>query len=232
MGEFGDDETRFVDARAGKNSGQSPITRASGRKTIVLARYATNRRLGAALHLQAYAALTRSPGARAYYDELRGRNIGHHAALRQLANRLVGILHGCLKTGAVYNEDTAWQHRRTDTADPSLLDKFRDGMSVQHPDLSGTDRFQHGFTSTMTRICPSCSVEPVNQQVTDVGTKTSGSVVSTLRRKPDTNWAIFSFGDLTLGVNVAPAKRRLQQQGERRRRRDRRAVKSRRPQAR
>jgi transposase len=118
MGEFGDDKTRFVDARARKNySGQSPITRASGRKTMVLARYATNRRLGAALHTQAYAALTGSPGARAYYDELRGRNIGHHAALRQLANRLVGILHGCLKTGSLYNEDTAWQHRRPGTAD-------------------------------------------------------------------------------------------------------------------
>jgi len=118
MGEFGDDKTRFVDARARKNySGQSPITRASGRKTVVLARYATNRRLGAALHMQAYSALSGSPGARAYYDELRARNIGHHAALRQLANRLVGILHGCLKTGAHYDEDTAWQHRRPDTAD-------------------------------------------------------------------------------------------------------------------
>jgi transposase len=117
LGEFGDDKGRFADARARKNySGQSPITRASGKKSVVLARYATNRRLGAALHLQAYAALTGSPGARAYYDELRGRNIGHHAALRQLANRLVGILHGCLKTATVYDEDTAWQHRQPNTA--------------------------------------------------------------------------------------------------------------------
>ncbi|MQA82220.1 MAG: IS110 family transposase [Streptosporangiales bacterium] len=117
MGEFGDDKTRFTDARARKNySGQSPITRASGRKKVVLARYATNRRLGAALHMQAYAALTGSPGARAYYDTLRDRGIGHHAALRQLANRLVGVLHGCLKTGALYDEDTAWQHHRADTA--------------------------------------------------------------------------------------------------------------------
>ncbi|MGH3097089.1 MAG: IS110 family transposase [Streptosporangiales bacterium] len=115
IGEFGDDKTRFTDARARKNySGQSPITRASGRKTVVLARYATNRRLGAALHMQAYAALTGSPGARAYYDALRGRGIGHHAALRQLANRLVGILHGCLKTGALYDESTAWQHHQAD----------------------------------------------------------------------------------------------------------------------
>ncbi len=116
LGEFGDDTGRFATARARKNySGQSPITRASGKKSIVLARYATNRRLGTALHLQAFSALGASPGARAYYDTLRARNIGHHAALRQLANRLVGILHGCLKTGTVYDEDTAWQHHYTDT---------------------------------------------------------------------------------------------------------------------
>lgn len=110
LGEFGDESTRFTDAKARKNySGQSPITRASGKKTVVLARYAGNRRLGTALHLQAFAALGASPGARAYYDALRGRNIGHHAALRQLANRLVGILHGCPTTGTAYSEELAWQ---------------------------------------------------------------------------------------------------------------------------
>jgi transposase len=116
LGEFGDDPGRFATARNRKNySGQSPITRASGKKSIVLARYATNRRLSDALHMQAFAAMNASPGARAYYDELRARGIGHHAALRQLANRLVGILHGCLKTNTLYNENTAWQHRRPET---------------------------------------------------------------------------------------------------------------------
>jgi Transposase/Transposase IS116/IS110/IS902 family len=119
LGEFGDDARRFVDARARKNySGQSPITRASGKKTVVMARYATNNRLGDALHVQAFASMKASPGARAYYDAARARNIGHHAALRRLANRLVGILHGCLKTGTNYNEDTAWQHRQP-TAQPT-----------------------------------------------------------------------------------------------------------------
>ena len=80
----------------------------------MLARYATNRRLGEALHSQAFSALNASPGARAYYDAIRARNIGHHAALRQLANRLVGILHGCLKSGTLYDEATAWQHHRAD----------------------------------------------------------------------------------------------------------------------
>ena len=58
-----------------------------------------------------FAALTASPGARAFYDELRTRGIEHNDALRRLANRLVGILHGCLKTRTVYDEATAWGHR-------------------------------------------------------------------------------------------------------------------------
>ena len=71
------------------------------------ARYLRNDRLAGALHQQAFSALTASPGARAYYGQLRSRGQGHHAALRQLANRLVGILHGCLKTGTTYDEHTA-----------------------------------------------------------------------------------------------------------------------------
>jgi hypothetical protein len=41
---------------------------------------------------------------------MRARKIGHEAALRQLGNRLVGILHGCLKTHTPYDEATAWAH--------------------------------------------------------------------------------------------------------------------------
>jgi transposase len=109
LGEFGDDAHRYADAKARKNyAGTSPITRASGTRKVVLARYARNRRLGDALHQQAFCSLTGSAGARAYYDALRDRGINHHAALRQLGNRLVGILHGCLKTRTIYSEDTAW----------------------------------------------------------------------------------------------------------------------------
>jgi hypothetical protein len=54
--------------------------------------------------------LRASPGARAYYDQLRARGKGHNTALRQLGNRMVGILHGCLKTGTRYDEHTAGAH--------------------------------------------------------------------------------------------------------------------------
>jgi transposase len=111
LGEFGDAPTRYTDAKARKNyAGTSPITRASGTKKVVMARYARNRRLGDALQQWAFCSMRGSPGATAYYQQLRARNIGHQAALRQLANRLVGILHGCLKTHTTYDEDTAWAH--------------------------------------------------------------------------------------------------------------------------
>ena len=112
LAEFGDDRDRYTDAKSRKNyAGTSPITRASGKKKIVLARYVHNDRLIDALMTQAFSALNASPGARTYYDQLKARGTEHNAALRQLANRLVGILHGCLKTRTRYDEATAWSHR-------------------------------------------------------------------------------------------------------------------------
>src|SRR3954463_470769 len=114
LAEFGDDRHRYADAKARKNyAGTSPIPRASGIRRVVLARYARNRHLADATHQWAFCALTASPGARAYYDAIRARGVGHHAALRQLGNRLVGILHGCLKTRPPYREDTAWPQPAT-----------------------------------------------------------------------------------------------------------------------
>jgi transposase len=115
LAEFGDDKNRYADAKARKNyAGTSPITRQSGKKKTGLARYVHNDRLIDALNRQAFAALRASPGAHAYYDQLRARGVGHHAALRQLGNRLVGILHGCLKTAITYDEATAWAHHQQD----------------------------------------------------------------------------------------------------------------------
>jgi transposase len=109
LAEFGDAPGRYASAKARKNyAGSSPITRASGRSKAVLARFVRNDRLADALHSQAFSALTASPGARAYYDRQRARGLGHNPALRQLSNRLVGILHGCLKTRTHYDEATAW----------------------------------------------------------------------------------------------------------------------------
>lgn len=112
LGEFGDDPHRYASGKARKNyAATSPITRASGKKKVVAARFIHNDRLVDALNAQAFASLNASPGARALYDSLRARNIEHNDALRRLASRLVGILHGCLKTRTLYDEATAWPHQ-------------------------------------------------------------------------------------------------------------------------
>ncbi|QUR65981.1 IS110 family transposase [Mycobacterium spongiae] len=112
LGEFGDDPNRYTDAKSRKNyAGTSPLTVASGKKRAVLARHARNRRLYDAIDQWAFCALVASPGARAFYDQHRGAGDTHHQALRALANRLVAILHGCLRHHTRYNEHTAWAHR-------------------------------------------------------------------------------------------------------------------------
>lgn len=112
LAEFGDAPDRYADARARRNyAGTAPITRASGTSRVVIARLARNRRLFDATYLWALCALTRSPGARAYYD---AHDPGPHTAKvarRKLANKLVGILHGCLARRTAYEEELAWSTR-------------------------------------------------------------------------------------------------------------------------
>ena len=113
LAEFGDDPERYADSKSRRNyAGTSPLTKASGRSHIVMARYIRNRRLYDALDQAAFSAISQSPGCRAFYDQRRAKNDLHHQALRALANRLVSILHGCLKNGTTYNEHTAWAHRQ------------------------------------------------------------------------------------------------------------------------
>ncbi|MGV0785257.1 IS110 family transposase [Mycolicibacterium sp. XJ775] len=114
LGEFGDDPNRYTTAKCRKNyAGTSPLTVASGRRRTVMARYIRNRRLYDAIDRWALCALNASSGARAYYDLRRADGDLHHQALRALGNRLVGILHGCLRHHTQYNEHTAWAHRQT-----------------------------------------------------------------------------------------------------------------------
>ncbi|KAK1182140.1 IS110 family transposase [Streptomyces sp. NBS 14/10] len=109
LAELGDDRSRFADARAVKAyAGAAPITRASGKKTTVLARHVKNQRLAAVGYLWAFAALTASPGARAHYDRRRAGEEHHTAAQRNLFNRMLGCLHHCLTKHILYDETTAF----------------------------------------------------------------------------------------------------------------------------
>jgi transposase len=112
LGEFGDDPNRYANPKSRRNyAGTSPLTVASGKKKAVIARHVRNRRLYDALDQAAFCSLTKSPGCRALYDQRRAAGDLHHQALRALANRLVAILHGCLRHRTLYNEHTAWAHR-------------------------------------------------------------------------------------------------------------------------
>jgi transposase len=112
LGESGDDPDRYASGKARKNyAGTSPITRAPAQRKIAAARFIRNNRLTDALMAQAFAALSASPGARALYHAERARGTEHNPALRKPASRLVGLLHGCLKTRTPYDEATAWPYR-------------------------------------------------------------------------------------------------------------------------
>jgi len=119
LGEFGDDPNRYTSAKSRRNyAGTSPLTVASGKKRAVLARHVRNRRLYDAIDHWALCALTSSPGARAYYDHHRAAGDVHHQALRALGNRLVGILHGCLRHHTTYSEHTAKSPKPLDKLGP------------------------------------------------------------------------------------------------------------------
>ena len=113
LGEFGDNPDRYHNAKCRKNyAGSSPITRTSGTSRVVSARWIGNKRLVDAINQWAFCSIRNSPGARVFYDQRRAKGDTHNQALRALGNRLVGILHGCLKHRTVYDEHTAWAHRQ------------------------------------------------------------------------------------------------------------------------
>ena len=112
LGEFGDAPNRYADAKSRKNyAGTSPITRASGTKRTVLARYVRNKRLADAIYVWAFASLSASAGARAFYYDEGQTAIPITLPSVHLGNRLVGILHGCLSHHSAYDEGIAWAHR-------------------------------------------------------------------------------------------------------------------------
>jgi ribose transport system substrate-binding protein len=61
------------------------------------------------------------------------------------------------------------------------------------------------FTDALSTYCPGCTTSYAPQEATDIGTNTPTSVVSELQKSPDTEWVVFSLGDLSLGVATAMA---------------------------
>ncbi len=112
LAEVGDDTTRFATAQSLRAfAGTAPITKASGRSKVVRTRHVRNRRLADACHWWAFAAITKSVGARAHYDRRRTAGDSHNAALRNLANKLLGRLWWCLTNDKPWDEKAAWPNR-------------------------------------------------------------------------------------------------------------------------
>lgn len=115
LAEIGDDRARF-DSAANLRAfaGTAPITKASGRSKIVRTRHIRNRRLADACHWWAFAAISASPGARAHYDRRRATGDSHNAALRNLANKLLGRLWWCLQNDQPWDDHAAWPPPQSD----------------------------------------------------------------------------------------------------------------------
>lgn len=109
LAEVGDDPNRFATAQGLRAfAGTAPITRASGRSRFVNARRVRNKRLADACHWWAFSMLTKSPGARAHYDARRAVGDTHNAALRNVANKIIGRLWWCLANEQLWDESHAW----------------------------------------------------------------------------------------------------------------------------
>jgi ribose transport system substrate-binding protein len=65
------------------------------------------------------------------------------------------------------------------------------------------NNFVTGFQAGLKEWCSSCTDMVVNQQESDLGTDLPQNVVSALQANPSVNYAVFSFGDMTEGVDQA-----------------------------
>jgi transposase len=118
LGEIGDRRERFPTPAALQSyAGTAPVTKASGRGRVVVARSACNRFLRQALLRWAFCSLTRSAWARACYDQHRQAGKTHHSALRILAHRWLRILHHLLATDQRYDEEVHQRNRAHASAD-------------------------------------------------------------------------------------------------------------------
>jgi len=82
--------------------GVAPVTRRSGKSTIVTRRLASNRRLVRAAHHWAGVAMQKDPVSKAKYAALRARGHSHPRALRSVADRLLGVACAMLRHGTLF----------------------------------------------------------------------------------------------------------------------------------
>ncbi len=84
-------------------AGVAPVTRQSGRRTLVHMRYACNPRLRHAVYHWGQSAARHDPISRAHYERLRARGHSHGRAVRGIVDRLLRVLMAMLVAGTLYD---------------------------------------------------------------------------------------------------------------------------------
>ena len=102
---FGSQRERYGSAgEVQAYSGIAPVMERSGKKKWVHCRIACPKFLRQSFHEWAGHSIARSVWARSYYQQLRSRGKGHHAAVRALAFKWIRILFRCWKDRVAYDE--------------------------------------------------------------------------------------------------------------------------------
>ena len=102
---FGTDRDRFDNAATIQQySGIAPVTKASGKSRWVQRRWAAPKFMRQTFHEFALHSIRSCPWARAYYQQMRARGKGHHAAVRALAFKWIRILWRCWQDHTPYDE--------------------------------------------------------------------------------------------------------------------------------
>jgi len=74
---------------------------------------------------------------------------------------------------------------------------------VNVPDFPVLRVMYSAFASEFKRLCPSCKQAQLKVSATDIGKKMPSIMVSYLQAHPDTDYIVYSFGDLAIGVTQA-----------------------------
>jgi transposase len=84
-------------------AGSAPVTRQSGKKTVILMRQGCNERLRNALYHWARVSIICDPKAKTMYAGMRARGHSHGRALRGLADRWIAVLISMLRHNSLYD---------------------------------------------------------------------------------------------------------------------------------
>ena len=101
---YGTHRDRFADAKEVQQFfGLAPVREQSGQSCVVHMRYRCPKFGRQSFHEHAAVVIKKEPWARAYYDQKRAAQKGHHTAIRSLAFKLIRIYTACWKTRTLYD---------------------------------------------------------------------------------------------------------------------------------